>query len=127
MDSTTLMRRYAAGEQYFSGVDLHGADLTEAILGGADFTDADLYGTIFHGADATSASALVLPSRICSEREICKYHAFFEARYHGMGRDIGEPSRSPPIRKARLNPARVIASPGSLTAHLLPCDSQGSP
>mgnify|MGYP006449144981 CR=1 FL=1 len=65
MDRDELLRRYAAGERDFSGVDLSGADLMEvaledinlenAILREAKFCWSRLDGAIFRNADLENA------------------------------------------------------------------------
>jgi uncharacterized protein YjbI with pentapeptide repeats len=46
-----LLDRYAAGERDFAGVDLHGVDLSKAVLRGINLDRADLSEVNFTGAD----------------------------------------------------------------------------
>ena len=46
-----LLDRYSAGERDFAGVDLHGVDLSKAVLRGINLDRADLSEVNFTGAD----------------------------------------------------------------------------
>jgi uncharacterized protein YjbI with pentapeptide repeats len=56
MNPNELLRRYAAGERNFSGVDLSGADLSGAYLHNTNFTKANLYQANLTKANITSAT-----------------------------------------------------------------------
>lgn len=51
MDREELLERYARGERNFAGVDLHGVDLSGAVLRNINFDRADLSEVNFSGAD----------------------------------------------------------------------------
>lgn len=50
MSAEELLERYAAGERDFAGVDLHGVDLSNAVLRGINLDRADLSEVNFSGA-----------------------------------------------------------------------------
>ncbi len=51
MTAQELLDRYAAGDRDFAGVDLHGVDLSNAVLRGINLDRADLTEVNFTGAD----------------------------------------------------------------------------
>jgi uncharacterized protein YjbI with pentapeptide repeats len=51
MTAEELLERYAAGERDFAGIDLHGVDLSQAVLRGINLDRADLSEVNFTGAD----------------------------------------------------------------------------
>ena len=55
MDREELLERYARGERNFAGVDLHGVDLSGAVLRNINFDRADLSEVNFSGADLDEA------------------------------------------------------------------------